>query len=231
MRSLGNRRAAMVAAGTAAAAVALAGCSAGQVAETAIKQTSAQGANANNADNTVAIRDFDVSYNGVQGYPSGANAPLEGGLYNLTTQPVTVLISSRPPADTTANQQVVGAQQIGLVGGTPAAGASSAPASALPSASGSTGPSTAPSTPAQPAIQPARITLPPSGFAHFQVSDQQSLQVVGLSRALMPGQAVNLVFEFSNGAPAISVAVPVGIPLTPAPRASGIPDENEEPNN
>src|SRR5215207_3862491 len=102
MRSLGTRRAVLVAGVAAAAAVALTGCSAGQVAETAIKRPSNQGVNENNSNNTVGVRDLEVSYNGVQGYAAGANAPLEVGLYNLTTQEITVLISSQPPQNNAA---------------------------------------------------------------------------------------------------------------------------------
>ena len=50
MRSLGTRRAVLVAGAAALAAVALAGCSAGQVAETALKRPSNQGLNADNSD-------------------------------------------------------------------------------------------------------------------------------------------------------------------------------------
>jgi hypothetical protein len=229
MRSLGTRRAALVAGVATAAAVALAGCSVGQVAETAIKRPSNQGVNANNSNNTVGIRDLEVAYNGIEGYPAGANAPLEVGIYNLTTQEITVLISSQPAANDAASLQVVSAQQVGLVGGaTPADSASpSESASVSPSDSASPSPSES-AAPAQPAVQPARIVLPPSGFASFAPGDTPALQVVGLSKALTPGQSVNLVFEFSSGAQPLTLQAPVATPLTPEPRGSGIPDEGVE---
>jgi hypothetical protein len=34
--------------------------------------------------------------------------------------------------------------------------------------------------------------------------------------------SVNLVFEFSNGAPALVLRAPVAVPLSPAPRESGV---------
>jgi hypothetical protein len=222
MRSLGNRRSVLVAGVATVAAVALSACSAGQVAETAIKRPSNQGVNQNNSNNTVGIRDFAVAYNGIEGYAAGANAPLEGGLFNLTTQEITVLISSQQPAPGLATQQVVGGKQVGLVGG-------AAPSdSASPADSASPGESASPAGPTQPAAQPARIVLPPSGYASFAADDPQSLQIVGLTKALIPGQAVNLVFEFSNGAAPLTLQAPVATPLTPAPRGSGIPGENVE---
>src|SRR3954463_9468680 len=104
--------------GTAAAALVLfAGCSAGQVAETSLKRPSDQGVNANNANNTVAVRNATVTYNGPQGYPAGGSAPLELGLYNLTTQEVQVLVSSMQPAAGTAAQGVVYGTSVVLTGG------------------------------------------------------------------------------------------------------------------
>ena len=64
MRSLGTRRAVLVAGVATVAAAALAGCSAGQVAETALKNPSVHGVNAQNADGSVLIRGLAVAYNG-----------------------------------------------------------------------------------------------------------------------------------------------------------------------
>src|SRR5689334_7393631 len=111
MRTLGNRRAVLSAGVAVAAAVALAGCSAGQVAETAIKRSTSPGVNINNSNNSVGIRNLSVTYNGPDGYAAGSNAPLEVGLFNLTTQEVTVLIGSTPPT-TSGGQTVVGASSV-----------------------------------------------------------------------------------------------------------------------
>nr|BFE67364.1 hypothetical protein GCM10020092_006650 [Actinoplanes digitatis] len=55
------------------------------------------------------------------------------------------------------------------------------------------------------------------------------LQAIGLTGKLAPGQALNLVFEFSNGADPLVLEAPVGIPLTPASRGPGLePHENSE---
>src|SRR5262245_48265372 len=136
MRLSGVRRAALAAGMATAAAVALSACSAGQVAETALKKPSNSGVNASTADNSVAIRNLQVVYNGPEGYESGANAPLEMAIFNRTTQELVVTITSTPPA--TPGGQVISARQVGLSGG---ASSSTAP-SAAPEPSGSRPPAT-----------------------------------------------------------------------------------------
>jgi hypothetical protein len=241
MRLLGTRRAALLAGAAAVAAVALTGCSAGQVAETAIKKPSNSGVNADTNDLSVAIRNLAVAYNGTKGYPSGGSAPIEVALVNQTKSPITVNVSSRPAAGATAEEGVVSGTMVGLSGGT-----SSAPAlpSAAPEPSGSRPPATpdtdtpdnvepssgAPSVPVQPSVsagpeasaQPARITLPAHGAVSFLPGDQQQLVVFGLTGPLMPGMSVNLVFEFSTGAAPLEIKAPVTVPLSPGPRESGV---------
>src|SRR3954452_14339772 len=118
MRSRRTRRALMVAGAAALTAVALAGCSAGQVAETSLKRPSNQGVNVNNSDNSVLIRNLLVTYNGPAGYPAGASAPLQLSLYNQTTQQVIVNISSTRPTNRPADRSVVTGTSVGLTGGT-----------------------------------------------------------------------------------------------------------------
>jgi hypothetical protein len=242
MRLLGTRRAALLAGAAAVAAVALTGCSAGQVAETAIKKPSNSGVNADTNDRSVAIRNLAVAYNGPEGYPAGGSAPLEVALANQTTSPITVNVSSRPATGGAPEQGVVSGTMVGLTGGASA----SAPAtpSAAPEPSGSRPPATpdtdtpdnvepssgAPSVPVQPSVsappeasaQPARLTLPAHGTVSFLAGDQQQLVVFGLTDRLLPGMSVNLVFEFSNGAAPLVIPAPVTVPLSPAPRESGV---------
>jgi hypothetical protein len=249
MRSLGSRRLVLVAGLAAATAVAFAGCSAGQVAETSLKQPSNQGLNEENSNNTVAIRNLVVSYNGPEGYPAGASAPLEVNLYNRTSQPVTVLVSSRPP-DAALGKEVVYGTNVVLVGGQPStpssaiAEPSGSPVAAVPETSNgpsgsveapSASPSSSGESPSPNAsastgqgARPARIVLSPLGYASFLPGDAQSLQVQGLSAQLRPGMSVNLIFEFSNGAAPLTVQAAVGIPMSPAPRGSVNPAENQE---
>jgi hypothetical protein len=172
------------------------------------------GVNKNNSNNSVVVRNLTVHYNGTAGYPAGADAPLQLGLYNQTTQEVQVLVSSTAPAGGSTDKTVVSGSAVVLSG--PAA---AVPPSVDPSAS------PAPSGGAQP-LQPAQITLAPLGSATFLPGDQQSLVVKGLSAKLIPGGAVYLTFAFSNGAEPLTVPAPVAIPLSPASRAPGVENEN-----
>ena len=242
MRSLGTRRAALATGVATLAAIALAGCSAGQVAETALKNPSVYGVNSASSDRSVFIRNLAVAYPGTAGYPAGADAPLNVVLSNQTKQAITVLVSSRPAAD------AVSAKSVGLTG---RSAASSAPSTAIPEPSGSRpsdtqddqntdqipDPSGNPShgqTPsAQPsatgaATRPARIEIGPLGFVAFLPRDAVKLVAVGLSGKLLPGQTLNLVFEFSNGADPLVLQAPMAVPLSPASRAPGNEAELEE---
>jgi hypothetical protein len=238
MRSMGTRRVALFAGAATVAAVALAGCSAGQVAETALKKPSTYGVNVDNSDGSVAVRGLAVTYVSPKGFPSGANAPLEVSLFNQTTAPVTVQIGSTPLAGADASQGVVAARSVGISGGTPSADPSAA-TTALPEPTGSrsvaepkptaTDAGIAPTatasvepsvTPSAPAFKPAQITIPPLGSVVFRPGGQQTLQLVGLTGPLVPGNSVNIVFAFSNGADPLVLQAPVSIPMSPAPRGS-----------
>ncbi|ROP31570.1 hypothetical protein [Couchioplanes caeruleus] len=248
MRSLGTRRAFLATGVATVAAIALTGCSAGQVAETALKRASTPGVNIDNSDRTVLIRNLSVQYPGTAGYAAGANAPLELGIYNQTKQPVTVMVSSRPSDDQANRKDLVAARQMGLVGG--GAAKPAAPSTAIPEPSGSRppadahegeqvpsahasapaagqAPSTAPAAPAA-AARPARIEIGPLGSVTFRPGDAEQLTALGLTGKLMPGNALNLVFEFSNGAQPLVVQAPISVPLTPASRGPAVPGEHAE---
>jgi hypothetical protein len=246
MRTLATRRAVLAAGAAAVATAVLAGCSAGQVAETALKRPSAPGVNQENSDGSVAIRNLTIAYNGPQGYPAGGSAPLELGLYNQTTQPITVNISSGRPTNGPVDPEVVTGTSVGLVGGPVTASSAAVPepsgsrpaarpeTSAGPNAgvsTPSTSPSPAPSVSTAPTqeAQPARVTLPPQGGVTFLAGDPQSLQVQGLSDTLIPGRSVYVTFEFSNGAQALTLPAPVAVPLSPVSRGPAVPGENKEP--
>jgi hypothetical protein len=212
MRTLGTRRAVLVAGAAAVATVALAGCSAGQVAETSLKRPSNMGVNSNNVDNSVLVRNLAVVYNGTAGYPVDKPAPLQLSLINQTTDEVRVTVSTSRPTDGTNVPGVITGTSIGLVG--PADSAAPTP-SATPSAAAN-------------AASPAVVTLAPMGSATFLPGGKQSLQVSGLSAQLTPGQSVYVTFTFSNGVAPLTLPAPVGIPLTAASRAPGISGENSE---
>lgn len=225
MRSLGIRRAALATGVAAVAAVALAGCSAGQVAETSLKKPSVMGANAENSDRSVFVRNLAVQYDSPTGYAAGDNAPLQVSLYNKTKQAITVLVSSQPVTNAPEKAGIVSARSVGLTGGSSVA--PSASATPEPSTSAGESPSTQPSASSE-AVRPARIEIGPLGSVTFLPEDAEQLQVVDLTGKLLPGQSVNLVFEFSNDADPLVLQAPVAIPLSPASRAPGIPHEATE---
>jgi hypothetical protein len=207
MRSLGTRRAVLVGGAAAMTAVALAGCSAGQVAETSLERPSTMGINTSNADHTVLVRNLAVSFHGPAGYPSGAAAPIEGSLFNQSADAVTVTVSSSRPAQGNDPTVVTGTSVV-LAGPAPSD-------SAVPPPGGAAG-------------QPATITIAPMGAATFLPGNAQSLQLIGLTGALVPGRSAYLTFTFSNGAAPLTLPAPMAVPLTPGSRGPGIPDENSE---
>ena len=254
MRSLGTRRAGLVAGAATVAVLALAGCSAGQVAETAMLDTPIAGVDSQTSDGSVLVRNLQIPYPGLEGYAAGSNAPVELSLYNQTNDTISVTISSRP----LERGQVVSAKQVGLVGSAPSAPAGTAGpepvgsrSAATPdsqatdegnlpsqeaapgqSAGSSPSPSPEPVVSSAPAvgIEPAKVELGPQGSVLFRPSDTASqLQAVGLSEELLPGMAVNLVLEFSNGARPLELQAPVAIPLTPASRGPGVLHPEEAP--
>ena len=239
-RTMGTRRAALLAGAAAAAVAALSACGAGQIAETALKDASVYAASAESADGSLLIRGLAVAYGSPEGYPAGANVPLEVHLFNQTTRPITVTVSSAPSA--TQAEGVLSARSVNLIGPVPTSTATapsgdlepsgsrppavplpedSAAPTSMPSAVASVGagvPSAGQPAPTSGGV-PARFTIEPLGTVDFRPGDSPSLQLVGLSGPLRPGNSVNLIFEFGSGQPLV-VAAPVASPLSPAPRGS-----------
>ena len=72
----------------ACAALALAGCSAGQLTQTASQVAAVPGANV--TVGSIALRDLKIQYNGPEGYRPGDDAPLAVRIFNDGTEPVTL---------------------------------------------------------------------------------------------------------------------------------------------
>jgi hypothetical protein len=225
-----RRRAAVLLAGTAAAGLLLAGCGAGQVAETANKIPSVQGINVQTSDNLYKVRGLYVQYPGGEGYQAGADAQLNVVLYNDSTSPVTVTVTT----DSAKEVVLAGAGESGGPSAAPT-GSPTEPATASPTASDpnaspsqslgtsespSASPSASPSD-AAPAGRPARIEIPANGYVTLIGNGGQFLQLIGLNEQLRSGQQVNLTFDFGAGK-VIKTAAPVGVPLTPDPVPSQI---------
>ncbi|AVT29820.1 hypothetical protein C6361_10325 [Plantactinospora sp. BC1] len=223
-------------AGTATAAtLLLSGCGAGQIAETAAKIPTSVGTNAQSADNNFKVRNLSIDYLNTQGYPAGADAPMNVALYNDSGEAVTVRVST------------AGARAVVLAGTptapTPAGTVSSSPSpeatqgSPSPEAtSGSPSPGGSPSaTPTEGAAapsptasptSPAEIRLPAAGFVILNKTVGSWLQLSGLAEPLLPGGSIELIFDF--GGTQVSVWAPVAVPVTPAPVGTPVVGENEE---
>jgi hypothetical protein len=233
MRSLGTRRVAQAAGAAMIAVIALAGCSAGQVAETALLKAPVSGLNTQSPDGKLLIRNLQVVYNGPDGYEAGSSAPLEVSLFNQTQEPLTVLISSAAPASKAPG--LVSAEQIGVGSASAAASPSTEPstgptpdpsaATPDPSASGASAPASA--EPTGSALPPAKFTIAPLSSQTFLDGDEPTLVATGLSGALKPGFSLTLTVEVQGGQ-ALQVLAPIMVPTSPASRAPGVEGENNE---
>lgn len=98
----------MISLAVVAAAFALAGCGAGIHSQTAEQVAPVPGINVTaagpQANESVAVRNAVVAYNGVDGYKAGSVATLKIWLFNDTSNPVTVVVKTN--AGTVAGGQV-----------------------------------------------------------------------------------------------------------------------------
>lgn len=212
----------MLLTGTVVATALLAsGCGAGQIAETAKADPGVPGVSATTPDGHFKIINLAIAYPGPDGYPAGADAPLNLAIHNDSLKPVTVEISTADargvvldgePTDASPTEPTPGPTvspsptDAGSPGATatPTAGAapdptsSSAPALAVPAGA-------------------ARVEVPAAGVALLNgVTDGPRLRLVGLGRSLVVGEGVTLVFDF--GGQRIELPARVAIPLKPLPR-------------
>ncbi|MDR7280325.1 hypothetical protein [Catenuloplanes atrovinosus] len=148
-----GRRAVRLAVGAAAVALAVTGCSAGQIAETAMKAPSVATVSADSTDGKLAVRGLAVAYEGVEGYPAGGNAPLHVTLINQRANPLTVTIDVAAPADG-ADPTATSARAVQIVAGETATTAPT-PAAESPSATGSPAAPESPETTESPTGQQA----------------------------------------------------------------------------
>ncbi|HEX5598686.1 MAG TPA: copper chaperone PCu(A)C [Micromonosporaceae bacterium] len=191
----GARRAAALLAAAAATIMVLPACSTGQISETANKSPGVSGFNTQlrTPKGVYKIRNLQVAYAGIEGYPAGGDAPLEVAIFNETNDPVTVTITT-----------------------------DSARALVLPSTETTPGqPAESPegdeTTEPAPTGEPATFRIPPHGFVTFSPTTRQ-LQLLGLHKALKSGQTVDLTFDFDGQQ--LKALAPVTVPLTPVPTAS-----------
>ena len=225
------------------AAGALAGCGAGQIAETSKivsavpgGSTSVAAPTENNPNGALLINNVTVDYNDVNGYAAGATAPLSMWIINQSTDPVTVTAGDVQLVDPTKATTLTPLGSMSLSGGTPVvqaiqgvAGNASTPPAAPPSSPANTAPSSPSESgvPSAPPAAAASVTIQPGTMLVLSTSagsDVQHLEVADLKGALVPGNTVQLTFNvtMSDGTPLQStqIVAPVSPPSAPAPRVT-----------
>jgi hypothetical protein len=197
-------------AGLAGAALLLAGCSAGQNAQTAHKKSAVAGARADL--DGIALREVQIAYPGREHrtYETGETAPLEARIFNNGTKAdALVKISS----DAAESVRLVGSDgtdsEVCTAAKVSAPAEPSAPESPSESASPSGAPSPAESEPAGTAD--FSIDLAPDSCALLVAGQPYHLELTGLRQAVAPGATVPITFRFAN-AGEVTLKVPVGSP-------------------
>ena len=221
----------------ACAALALTGCSSGQLTQTGSQVAAVPGTNV--TIGSIALRDLTIQYNGPDGYRMGDNAPLGVRIFNEGQEPVTLTGVTADKAEAVTLVDAPGATASAAPpsaspspalppspGASPSAGAS-------PATSPSPGASPSPATPPSPSPSPApsassrlSIQIPPHGYVLMVPEQGSYLELTRLKEPVVPGDTVRVTFTFDNGA-----SVPIDIPLVPppgmtVPRATPVvPDE------
>jgi copper(I)-binding protein len=220
-RTTGARTRRLVTAGL-AAVLALSGCSAGQVTQTAEQVAPVPGIDIDAGD--VALRNLVIEYDGPEGYPAGADAALIVRVFNNSNSPVTLVGVT---ADKAASVELVGTVDPVTTTEAPPPPSPSAPPSASAEPEGSPSPeateSPSPEPTEQPAGAPVSITIPPQSFVLLVPGqgEQGYLRLTGLTEAITPGESVAVTLTFSDG-----TSVTANVPLAPTggvvPRATPI---------
>ncbi|RKN47636.1 hypothetical protein [Micromonospora endolithica] len=179
----------------------LAGCGAGQIAETAEKEPSIQGVNVKTDNGEYAVRGLVLEFPGADGYPAGGTALLSAVIYNDSKGPVTVTVTTRDARD------------VVIVGGEGAIPPLPATPTGPESPGGSPSPDESPQDPG-PATEAARVELPPLSFVRFNQQAGRQFALLGLDESLRSGQNAYVTFDFGNGQ-RVTAPAPVAAPLTP----------------
>jgi copper(I)-binding protein len=225
---------------TVASTVALGGCAAGQVAQTAYQANSATGATV--TANGIAIRDAQIAFPeatvGAQTaavYRAGGTAPVEMHVINQSTQADRLVSASSPVAGsvTVGGQTDLPAGTVMVVGSPSSAGGQSAPGSTEPSAESPIGSPDASSSPAptNSALEPpdtsptgsasasgeapaAGLQPPPALGALAPSTRFAQVELTGLREDIQAGLSYEIVLTFER-AGQVTVMLPVGYPGAP----------------
>lgn len=222
-----RRNRAQLVIGALIAAVAVAGCGAGQITQTSRQVAAVEGASATGGQISVrnAMIEFDEAAHGAVIHPIGGSAPLQMVIVNTGAEVDRLVAASSPVAESVQISGVLripGGQAL-TVEGAPAALAAPSPAeaapattpSATPGAAPSTStPTTAPSTPAPPtstpapAAQPAPVAPPPVAQGAPGVGN---IVLTGLREDVQAGLTYPLILTFER-AGEVRFDVPVANP-------------------
>jgi len=222
----------------------LAGCSAGQVSETASIVSAVPGGSSSvpvptteNPNGALLINNVTVDYNGTAGYAVGSTAALSMWFTNQSTVPVTVTVAGAQLINAANTRDVTQLGSMSLSGGTPDIQSANSIPSNPPTSNATPVPTSAPSTPSGPAgaspsgspsvsVGPSSVTIDPGMIAILSTSagpDAQHVQITSLQQPVMPGDTVALTFNVTsnNTEPqSTRIVAPVAPPASPAPRAS-----------
>jgi copper(I)-binding protein len=223
-------------------ALALGGCSAGQLAQTAYVQSAVDGANGQAGP--IALRDITIAYPADGRSQQGDSARLELFAANTSDQADSLTEIRTDIAGSVRFDAGAGgsATPSGTAAETPtttetptatptATGTGTAPATTTPAPTGSagsltpsatgtggatgTGSATATATATGPAAAP--VALPPEALTSFREGGPV-ITLVGLTRSLLPAEVVQITFVFQQ-AGEVTINVPVGVPSSPLPPA------------
>jgi copper(I)-binding protein len=182
--------------------LALAGCGAGQVAQTAEQQGTIDGVNVQVGQ--LAVRDIALEYPNEGVYPKGSTARLRMVVVNQGTSG-DALIDVRSPA--ASGVTITDGSATASPGAGSPSDTSSPSGSAAPSGSGAATPSGS-ATPTQAAN--AQIPIPPNGYVSFAGGDA-SVQLTGLVDQLYPAQTLQVTLVFQT-AGSVTTTIAVGVP-------------------
>lgn len=223
----------------AAAAAGLAACSAGQVTSTDQKQTAIAGVNIDSQSGEIVLRDLQVEFESSEGYEIGGSAPLRVWISNESSEEISLTDAwigeeGDKPAEGAAEGPVVtlvAAEDVESIGETPEPEETPSEEEttedtegedAEGSGDGETGEETTEedaaeqSDGADEAEAPALlgsddidVSIAAHEFVALDRANGDVLVIEGLIEPLIPGQAVTVTFEFSNG-DVVTANVPVG---------------------
>ena len=214
-RNRSGRVAALV--GAMIGAVALAGCGAGQIAQTSEQVAAVAGAN--ESVGPIAVRNariqFDTAAHGAAVYLAGSSAPLEMSIVNTGNEVDTLVSASSPVASAvqiSGTTTIPGGRTL-VVAGAPAE-ATATPTAAAPTATDTAAPAPTPTTTPAPTSPAPTTAATPTVEPPFVEPGTASIVLTGLRQNLEVGPTYPVTLTFQR-AGSVQIPVPVASPDTP----------------